>query len=33
MGQTTANTQKLLHNGQLIIVVDGVEYDVMGNKL
>ena len=31
--QTTANTQKLLHNGQLIIVVDGVEYDVMGNKL
>ena len=27
------SVEKLIRNGQLIIVVDGVEYDVMGNKL
>lgn len=29
----TANSQKLLRNGQLIIIRDGVQYDVLGRKL
>ena len=31
--QNTTNVQKLLRNGQLIIVRDGVEYTVMGQEL
>ena len=31
--QNTTNTQKILRNGQLIIVRDGVEYTVMGQEL
>jgi hypothetical protein len=29
----SANTRKLLRNGQLIIVRDGIEYNAMGQEL
>ncbi len=31
--QNTTNTQKILRNGQLIIIRDGVEYNAMGQEL